>query len=83
MGIGDSIVSFQVGWFSVSYPDDSTGHEFWRRDFLQKMFSGFIFVRVPFPVANLRQILAVLVNVVFVFDELILHLLFQVVAFGA
>jgi hypothetical protein len=34
--------------------------------------------RLPFPIANLRQIFAVLVDVVLVLDELVLHHLLQV-----
>jgi hypothetical protein len=37
----------------------------------------------PFPVPDLRHILAVSVYVVLVLNEFVLHLLLQVVAFGA
>ncbi len=36
----------------------------------------------PFPISDFRQILAVFVNVAFVLNELVLHLLFQVGALG-
>ena len=37
----------------------------------------------PFPVKDLRHILAVFIDIVFVFDELILDDLFEIVPFGA
>ena len=37
---------------------------------------------LPFPIPNFRQILAVFVNVMFVLDEFVLHLLFQIGTLG-
>src|SRR5664280_1446797 len=46
-------------------------------------FLFLFFVLIPFPVTNFRQILAVFINIYLMFDELILHHLFQIGPFSA
>jgi hypothetical protein len=45
-------------------------------------YGGRYFALTPFPVSDFGQVLAVLIDEMFVFDQLVFHLLLQVGAFG-
>src|ERR1039458_9719363 len=82
MGILDSFGSFQVILFCTVAPADPPSGWFRHTCLFRQRFPVLRFALAPLPIPNLRQILAVFINVMLVLDEIVLHLLLQVGTLG-